>query len=495
MRGNQHLTATPKQVLGAGLITCALLGCGLENAPNRSFVDPEPPVEGLRGQEWVPETVAPLKVGSGIPVNGFDFEIKTLGAQRVVRGNHLIFSIQIIAKLGTLSGRRVSFSASGLPLEVSVRYPLLQGALTLPAETKDQFGIVQVPIDASRGLVQLKITATIDDVSRTADHFFRIEPFLREIPTFAGADNSVRGIPYLENFRRNVVNFGATHCPRDGLTSTNDGIWTWDGLRAYELSARAFSSLPLLACANKLRVFFESNLNAGTFVPNRIYTLGLESSHLRLAQNSTLNALKQAASSYLNLRPQSGEVLKSSLGMLAMISALRQKVDVTFSPSPWLLTEAESIDLILGHLDQILISQNAERPVSLSEIGLLIETLIDIHSLRPDPRIPHYLWVGLERLWQANWQEKKVGLISSFPNPGDKSVDLSQNLQIAGGYAWLYQLSGAAKWQDRADALFEGGVRFGKFDDPILFSAQLRFAHDYLKWRATKPRTDSTRAF
>ncbi|MBX9767710.1 MAG: hypothetical protein K2X47_10600, partial [Bdellovibrionales bacterium] len=137
MRTFQYLTQTRGVILGLGVLQCVLMGCGFENAPNRSFVNPEPPIEGLRGQEWVPETVPPLKVGGGAPVNGFDFEIQTRGAQRVVRGNNLIFWIQIVPKLGPLSGRAVTYSTTGLPLEMNARYPLLQG--NSQAEASDHF--------------------------------------------------------------------------------------------------------------------------------------------------------------------------------------------------------------------------------------------------------------------------------------------------------------------------------------------------------------------
>jgi hypothetical protein len=160
-------------------------------------------------------------------------------------------------------------------------------------------------------------------------------------------------------------------------------------------------------------------------------------------------------------------------------------------------------------LDQFAVSKTAP-VIQPFMTGLLAEALIQYAEMRKDSaRIVPPLTVFADWLWEQCWVPKDSAFCYLREKPNDPSTvqkdgcpDL--NLLIAPMYAWLYKKTGEARFRDRGDQAFAGGVKGAWLEKGKAFSQNYRSSFSYVKWRregpernagsapAAKPAVDST---
>jgi hypothetical protein len=169
---------------------------------------------------------------------------------------------------------------------------------------------------------------------------------------------------------------------------------------------------------------------------------------------------------------------------------------------------------ILGHLDQICLTQNAQYWENFM-IGLEADSLIQYYQLvSKDPRIPPAIKCVADYLWSNQWQALETG---DFPYDKWQWIGNLSNANVIGGncqvvldnliapmYAWLFTLTGSSTYQTEGDAIFgygvqlgQGGVSCGGGISPNLtwpsgnngkqFAQQYHLGAQYVTWRSQPP--------
>lgn len=147
---------------------------------------------------------------------------------------------------------------------------------------------------------------------------------------------------------------------------------------------------------------------------------------------------------------------------------------------------ADMVNQSLGHIDQWFISRTASymRPFM---VALTCKALIQYYEATQDPRIPPAVKTAIDGVWSQTWlpDQSTFEYTNVVTSTGglDPAPDL--NLLIAPVYAWWYLQSGDTTYRDKADLIFEGGVRNGS---PSLYYAKqfnqnYFWSFDYLRYR------------
>jgi hypothetical protein len=126
-------------------------------------------------------------------------------------------------------------------------------------------------------------------------------------------------------------------------------------------------------------------------------------------------------------------------------------------------------------------------------VGLTMEALIGYYEQTGDARIPSQIQLAADGLWSAAW----VPASNSFyyESTGDHTAGAPDlNLLIAPAYAWLWQKTGEARYLQRGDQVFAGGVSYANFWSGKQFSQNYRWSFDYVKWRSAKRGPPAQRA-
>lgn len=138
----------------------------------------------------------------------------------------------------------------------------------------------------------------------------------------------------------------------------------------------------------------------------------------------------------------------------------------------------------LGHLDQWFVTGNAPyvRPFM---VALTAQALIQYEERYGDPRITPALIRAADRMWEQMWLPKAQAFKYTdrdVPSGGQEaSPDL--NLLIAPLYGWLYRVTGEARFAERGDEIFAGGVRGAYLSSPKQFNQNYRWSIRYVEWR------------
>lgn len=141
-------------------------------------------------------------------------------------------------------------------------------------------------------------------------------------------------------------------------------------------------------------------------------------------------------------------------------------------------------DQALGHYDQWFVKRTAPftRPFM---AALTAEALILWYDKTQDPRVLPALKHGADWMWDNMWvsTEKSFKYTDrKMPHGGEETApDL--NLLIAPVYGWLYKMTGDAKYCERGDAIFYGGVWSASLANPKHYNQNYRWSPSYLKWR------------
>lgn len=133
------------------------------------------------------------------------------------------------------------------------------------------------------------------------------------------------------------------------------------------------------------------------------------------------------------------------------------------------------LDHVLGHLDEICLSQNATYFENFM-VGLEADALINYYiSVIQDPRIPSAIKCVADYLWTNEWNvvstDTNAFAYDSFraavnlnPVNGGASYFQDINNLISPMYAWLFKMTGSSTYQTEGDTIFNHGTLL---DGPI----------------------------
>lgn len=139
------------------------------------------------------------------------------------------------------------------------------------------------------------------------------------------------------------------------------------------------------------------------------------------------------------------------------------------------------VDHALGHMDSWFTRRNAPN-VTPFMVALTAEALIDYHGHTGDSRIVGVLSRAMDSMWDQMWLPAEQAF--KFRDRGETQATPDLNLLIAPVFGWLYQQTGEARFLERGDAIFAGGVRFSFLGNGKQFNQNYRTSFQYIKFRS-----------
>ena len=300
-------------------------------------------------------------------------------------------------------------------------------------------------------------------------------------------------IPGLAQWQDQMTQYGAAHATFIGSAQgTYDErllATYYDAGRVYHQIADYTQNAAWNATAQQAIDFYRDQyvVPAGGVVPGYWnFTRGLKEDYLRTGDaNSRAAALLLADNAAF---ARDGTPLEwtadYSLGR-EVAYAIQSYLDAEDLAAPRRDRLSSLVDQALGHFDQMFVSHTATwiKPFM---VALEAESLIRWADLSGDGRVLPVVVQAADQMWDQLW----VGSASAFRYisaevPGDDSTDPAPdlNLLIAPMYAWLYRQTGEARFQQRGDAVFLGGVQQAYINNPKQFNQNYRWSFDFVRWR------------
>jgi hypothetical protein len=214
----------------------------------------------------------------------------------------------------------------------------------------------------------------------------------------------------------------------------------------------------------------------------RVFPHGLLNDYRRTDDSNSRDAVIRLAQNSAFAGAGGGPTCAVSRETAYIINAYLAAEDVGQPRNPLLAT---AVNYALGHIDQWFVSKTCPDMLPFM-VGLTMEALINYYEKTGDVRIPPQIRIAADGLWSTAWVPASVSFY--YESAGDQTVGTAGlNLLIAPAYAWLWQKTGAAKYLDRGDQAFAGGVVYTIFWSGKQFSQNYRWSFDYVKWRSANP--------
>jgi hypothetical protein len=490
------------------------------------------------------------------PAGSPDYYIRAVGPQHVTQGHALYYEIEAGRLTGSIRANAVTIVLSGLPPGSSVSWTdkqILGSAGTVSTTTveNDTFTFydlrdTEIRIAASSetppGSYDVKITAggselpthmatwpiTVDSVNAP----FGIA-FPHEKPTLYAP------IPALNRYKEAAATYGAFNCAQDlnsgprtirpnnnsNLTpvggAVQKGSWYYDGLRVYYNIGDLLSNNPTWEqCRTNIKQIYRDRYvisNKGAVPAYVAFSEGYYIDYLRTSDPADLTLIDDL--DLHTFKPVDGSMV--SVRYLQRETAYALKVDTFASvlrrnnvrygrgTNFWMNYH---LDHVLGHVDQICLSRNAEYWESFMG-GLEADALITYYeNISPDPRIPSaikcladYMYANAYNAISDDLGAFQYDNFRGATNVGIANAHASSmiplNLLIAPMYAWLFKETGEKQYQVEGDLIWKSGVlldgaggglpsNIGESNGPPsgnsgkLFSQQYYWSTKYVTWRS-----------
>jgi hypothetical protein len=491
------------------------------------------------------------------PAGSFDYYVVPVGPQHVTQGYALYYQIQVGKLVGSSANNALKIVLTGLPNDSSISWTDKQilgqpGMVSTTTVTNDTFTFydlkdteIEIVTTGSTIPGKYKITMTASGAglpTHVATWPVTVDPVASPFGiTFpSGSPTSYPAIPNLARYKASASTYGAVNCAQDLDTSPrtirpNDnanltpvggavqkGAWYYDGLRVYYNVADLLKDIPAWEqCrANVKQVYRDRYVipNQGSVPGYVMFPQGYYMDYLRTGDASDLTLID--ALDRHTFGPANGAMV--SVRYLQRETAYDLKVDVFAS-----LLHRDNVrfgqgthywmnyhlDHVLGHVDQICLSQNPEYWESFMA-GLEADALITYYeTVSADPRIPSaikcladYMYVNAYDTISDDQGAFQYDNFRGATNVGIANAHASStvplNLLIAPMYAWLFKNTGLVQYQTEGDAIWNHGVLLdgagGGLPNTIgapngppvgnsgkLFSQQYYWGTSYVIWRST----------
>jgi len=133
-------------------------------------------------------------------------------------------------------------------------------------------------------------------------------------------------------------------------------------------------------------------------------------------------------------------------------------------------------------------------------VGLTMHTLIQLFDFTGDPRVLPAVKEAVDWLWAKHWVAADQAFVyencvdaPGAPYPAQRGApDL--NLLIAPAFAWVWQQTKEAKYQQQGDQIFEGGVTRAWISPAKQFNQNYMWSFEYVRWRGGWPAQQQQKA-
>ena len=155
----------------------------------------------------------------------------------------------------------------------------------------------------------------------------------------------------------------------------------------------------------------------------------------------------------------------------------------------------DAVDAGIFCLDEFSVTKKAEWLQPFMN-GIQAEALIMYADKknRPDRVLPALIRYA-DWLWEQCWVEEDLAFCYRREQPNNPATKPKKgagapilNSLICPMYAWLYRQTGEARFGERGDKAFVGGIKNGFLDQGKAFSQNYRWSFSYVKWRRESPR-------
>ena len=479
-------------------------------------------------------TLAALTTGT------YDYGFQPKGPQHITAG----YSVYI--ELGTwpISGTRTGsadISVSGLPVGITMDSPDADAgtcsASYVNATTYSYYdpggcGNSYVKLTAASntavGSYTLKFTITTNGGSPThtvswpltvdaATPLAQATPAsYPPIPCLNSSSIQMDGSACTWNWATNMATYGSIWCVpgvgrNNGGPGDEQGAWYYDGERVYFQihdydQANNLTGNPAQwnTCATNWESVYGTYVttNSGGIPGYRVFSDGPYMGYVRNGTTSDATNLNLLAtkSAYAGLDASGADArLIREIQYLITANRLDAKLGANTSAAA-----TKAVDMTLGNVDQNVVSQNADY-VQPFMLGLAADALIKYYEdgNTSDVRIPVAIRHIADWLWANAWNKASVSgyvftdafyynnyyfKIGTPGQPFSSASDMRNlNNLVCPLYAWLYQYTGDATYQDEGDQCWQAGVNF----DPGSaigwsgknFSQNYRWSFDFVTWR------------
>jgi hypothetical protein len=472
---------------------------------------------GALGAALVTAAVAlAVLISPSVALAQLDFTVTTSGPQNVVQGRPLYFVLTATLVSGT-SPNLMPITVTGLPGGATVSFPDIAQtccgtnqiwSLSPPASTTIRINtLATTPV----GPATLTVSVTAGTITRSVSYPITVTapPNTLARQSYAAASS----VPQLALWQSNMT-YGQTFCAQltdPSLTFDQKlGATFYDSQRVFYNIRDYTGASSWDACAQNAQAVYRDTYvipyNGG--VPGYWdFPHGLYQSYVRTGDSVSKNAVL--------LLSKNAAFGTGSIGRMYTMVRPALSREVSYNLMAYLLARAAGgpqspvgeayVDLVLGHIDQWLVSKTFRAaagddvpPAAIGQfyiqpfmVALTAEALIQSYETQSqDVRIPAAVKIAMDWLWanawnasnQAFWYELYGPALGPYQTSSPIAPDL--NLLIAPAFAWLYKQTGDPTYRDRADAIFAGGVlQAGVSFDGKHFNQQYRWSFDYVKWR------------
>jgi len=300
-------------------------------------------------------------------------------------------------------------------------------------------------------------------------------------------------IPEYNRWTAEMLTWGQHHCNRlndknlgfdPRLAATYyDAAWVY-----YQIADFTRDSSWNSCAAAALRVYRDEYvIPAEGIVPGFWnFTRGLAQDYHRTGNSSSKNAVRLLANNAAFARDVTPASETEDAALSREVAyAIISYLDAEEIGEPARARLGQLVSQSLGHLDQWFVHRSAPfvRPFM---VGLTSQALIEYYERSGDQRILPALINAADSLWDETWVEGAQAFMYTdrHHESGGQEPAADLNLLIAPMYAWLYKETGNARFRNRADDIFAGGVRGAYLNNAKQFNQNYRWSFSYLEWRA-----------
>jgi len=508
------------------------------------------------------------------PAGSFDYSLGVVGPQHVTQGYGLHLLITGPVLQGAYTNNGLSIVATGLPTNTAGRWPSTQdfkvgadavSTTTVTGDTIKMFSFSNTSQQEFElltnqggttpcGTYALTFTASGTGMPTHAVNWpitvdCSSAPFNISAALFSpnNAPRYYPPIPNLDKWMNNMVVNGAFNCAEDEDCPTcafvntrtiraNDNAnlcavggsiqkcsWYYDGVRVYyNISSMLQQHDKWQQCRDNVNAIYRDTYLANNNGAVQTYTIFPEGLYMDYQDLGTAADLTQIDNLELHtFNPANGTMIPVRLDQRE--TAYDLKVDhfesklgrsQTVDNVNTAFLNAYHLDLVLGHLDQICLSQNPQY-FEYFMAGLEADALITYYEDgNYDPRIPSAIKCLADYIWANGWNTIDTDH-GTFPydywrfktdeNPSNASASSSVelNLLIAPMYAWLFRKTGLQQYQIEGDLIWQYGAagvgadgqggglsQQGANNGPTAGNAGKEFSENnywawkYVKWRS-----------
>jgi hypothetical protein len=464
------------------------------------------------------------------PAGAFTYKIVPVGPTYVTQGYGMYFQIRLVPLTGTYSPNSLTMVLSGLPQFTSVRWSDAQiwkvdpDTVSTTTVTNDTVSVyytnykepyIETNVGGTTPPGNYTITITVSGgggPTQAATWPLHVVPSSAPFSGVSlpfGKPSTYPAIPELSTYLSSANTYGVQNCAQDqdgghrtirpndpsNLTpvgpSTTYGAWFYDGVMVYYNIENLLNNGKNWAqCRDNIKqVYRDSYALVKPIQTFMMFSQGYYTDYLKTGDTADLALINKFNSEVFapyhgwyvdvsSLQREVAYVMKNEIYGLA----LEQNVPA-YGQSPAFIRDYAK-DHILGMIDQICLSQNAQYWENFMT-GLQADALIQYYTLSgKDPRIPPALSCLADYLYKNQWQALDAGsfpydkfqwqMKKNYANGSTSCMNTLNNL-ISPLYAWLFMMTGDPTYQVEGDAIFSHGVLFDCAPLPSGPSAYLTF--------------------